>query len=291
MLTIPPTTRPISTRPTTERRVTAAPLNATLTYLVPGVERPIYIASQGGADAAMDIGAEFEARSFDVQDGRSASPSPSLDVEGFCLVDHSAPVADFYRLEEELDAYEASIRELVISVTGGSEAQVFDHTLRSDSRDVRGERTTREPAAVIHNAYTDASAEKRLRDLLPEAQAERRLGRRYAIVNVWRSIAGPVVNSPLALCDASTLAATDLVASERRAAERVGELELVTYNPAHRWFYYPGVTRDEAILIKTFDSATDGRARRAVHTAFDNPAAPPDAPPRESIESRLLVFF
>jgi hypothetical protein len=271
--------------------MTSAELTATLSYLVPGVARPIYIASQGGADAAMDIGAEFEQRHFTMLDGRRATPAPSLDREGFCLVDHAAPVTDFYQLEPEREAYEDSIRALVLDVTGGDRALVFDHTLRSDSRIVRGERTTREPAAVIHNDYTDASAEKRLRDLVPEAETARRLQRRYAIVNVWRSIAGPAINSPLALCDAATLDAADLVASERRAAERIGELELGTYNPEHRWFYFPGVTRDEALLIKTFDSATDGRARRAVHTAFDNPTAEPEAPPRESIESRLLVFF
>ncbi|NND66643.1 MAG: methyltransferase [Halioglobus sp.] len=253
--------------------------------------RPIYIASKAGADAAMDIGAEFEQRQVTMRDGRIAEPAPSLDREGFCLVPHNAPVADFYQLEPAREAYEASLRALVLAATGGRQALVFDHTLRSDSRAVRGERTTREPAAVIHNDYTDPSAEKRVRDLLPAAEAARRLQRRYAIVNVWRSIAGPAVSSPLALCDASTLDAADLVASERRAAERIGELELVTYNPAHRWFYFPGVTRDEALLIKTFDSATDGRARRAVHTAFDNPGAPPESPPRESIESRLLVFF
>ena len=51
------------------------------------------------------------------------------------------------------------------------------------------------------------------------------------------------------------------------------------------------MTRDEALLIKTFDSADDGRATRSVHTAFDDARAPETAPPRESMESRLLVFF
>ena len=81
------------------------------------------------------------------------------------------------------------------------------------------------------------------------------------------------------------------MASERRAKDRIGELQLVRWNPAHRWYYYPEMAADEALLIKTFDSATDGRARRCIHTAFTNPLAPPDAPPRESMESRLLVFF
>jgi hypothetical protein len=194
-------------------------------------------------------------------------------------------------LETFRSLYEAEITSLVLTVSGGTEALVFDHTLRSDSPEVRGQHSTRETASVIHNDYTDASAVKRVRDLLPTDEAERRLQHRFAIVNVWRSIRGIVWNSPLTCCDARTLAPGDLIAAERRAHDRIGELELASWNPAHRWYYYPEMTASEALLIKTYDQARDGRATRTIHSAFDNPLAPPDSPPRESIESRLLVFF
>jgi hypothetical protein len=258
---------------------------------VPGVDRPIYIASTPGADAQMDIGAEFEERDITVRDARQLQPPSTLDVQGFALLSHPVRVLDFYQLEDQREHYEQSIRDLVLREIGGSQALVFDHTLRSDSRQVRGERAIREPAAVIHTDYTDASAQRRLRDLLPATEVEQRLQRRFAIVNVWRSIAGPARTSPLALCDAQTLRGPELVASERLAEQRTGELELVTFSEAHRWYFFPDVTRDEALLIKTYDSALDGRARRSIHTAFANPQATKDAPPRESIESRLMVFF
>ena len=76
------------------------------------------------------------------------------------------------------------------------------------------------------------------------------------------------------------------MASERRARERIGELELVTYNPDHRWYFYPEQKFGEALLIKTFDASQEGQARRVAHSAFHNPLAPVDAPPRESIETR-----
>lgn len=266
-------------------------MKATLRYLRPGVERPVYIASEGGADAALKIGAEFDAYVVDIHNARELRPPASLDVQGFCLVAHPTQVQDFYALEATRAKYEAEITELVLAASGGREALVFDHTLRSDSRAVRGARSTREPASVTHNDYSDASAEKRLRDLLPTEDAQKRLAGRFAIINVWRSISGTVINSPLALCDYGSANASDFVASERRASDRIGELELVTHNPDHRWYYYPEQRFDEALLIKTFDSARDVRARRVAHTAFDNPDAPRDAPPRESIESRLLVFF
>ena len=265
-------------------------VTARVRYLVPGEAKPVYWASRPGSDAAMNIAAEFEERDVLVQDARLASTAPVLDRQGFELRAHNSAVADFYAVPESAGKYENELIELVQAVTGAEEALVFDHTLRSDSPRVRGERTTREPASVIHNDYTDASARKRLHDLLPQ-RALQLAARRFAIINAWRSVAGPVENSPMTCCDAATLNADDLVASERRAVDRVGELELVTFNPAHRWYYYPRMTRDEVLLLKTFDSATDGRARRSIHTAFDNPAAAPDAPPRESIESRLLVFF
>jgi hypothetical protein len=266
-------------------------ITATIRYLVPTGEKPIYIASTGGADAAMNIGADFEDRTVSIRDARQLDPPASLDRQGFSLVQHRTLVKDFYRLEAIQQDYEREICELVLAASGGADAMVFDHTLRSDSREVRGERVTREPASVIHNDYTDASAVKRLRDLLPADEAERRLQRRFAIINLWRTVGSPVIRSPLALCDAASLGQADLVASERRAQDRIGELELVAWNPEHRWYYYPQMSLTEALLIKTFDSADDGRARRSIHTAFDNPRAPADASPRESIESRLLVFY
>ena len=72
--------------------------------------------------------------------------------------------------------------------------------------------------------------------------------------------------------------------------DRVGETYSVRYSPRHRWFYLPAMQPEEVLLLKCYDSATDGRARFAPHSAFLDPAAPPDAPPRESIELRALVF-
>jgi hypothetical protein len=183
------------------------------------------------------------------------------------------------------------LRDLVLPLVGGAKLLVFDHTLRSDSAAIRSQHNTREPAAVVHNDYTEASAKNRIRNLLSSKEAKHLLLGHFAIINVWRSISGSVIQSPLTCCDAKTLVETDCVASERRAKDRIGELELVSFNSEHRWYYYPEMTGAEVLLIKTFDSAKDGRARRSAHTAFNNPLAPPGAPPRESVESRLLVFY
>jgi len=116
------------------------------------------------------------------------------------------------------------------------------------------------------------------------------LSHRVQIINLWRPIRGPLKDSPLAVCDAGTVSFDDLVPSDLVYPHRVGETYQVTYNPAHRWFYVPEMGADEALLLKCFDSKTDGRARFAPHTAFRDPTAPANALPRESIEVRTLVF-
>jgi len=266
-------------------------IQSELGYLVPSTEKPIYIASQGGAEAQLQISAKFASQAITISDARENAPAPTLDKEGFTLVRHKSSVTDFYDDAQIRDLYEREAATLVQEATGASHVVVFDNTRRSDASAIRVTRNTREPSAVVHNDYTDASARKRVRVVRPRDEAEDRLQRRFAIINVWRSIAGPALTTPLALCDAPSVRDSDLVASERRAKDRIGELQLVTYNPAHRWFWFSAVTSAEALLIKTFDSAMDGRARRSIHTAFSNPGAPVDAAPRESIETRAFAFF
>jgi hypothetical protein len=129
-----------------------------------------------------------------------------------------------------------------------------------------------------------------VRDFFPD-EAESLLKNRFAIINVWRPVRGPVEESPLAVCDAESLRESDFVASALIYPHRKGEILSVNYNPNHRWFYIPAMQTDEAWLLKCFDSATDGRARYTAHTGFDDPTSPPNAAPRESIETRAFVFF
>jgi len=143
---------------------------------------------------------------------------------------------------------------------------------------------------AVHNDYTDWSGGQRVRDFFPDRAADL-LSRRLAIIQVWRPINRPVARDPLAIADARSIAAKDLIPTERRFPDRVGEIYQFTYSPAHRWFWFPDMHRDEAIVFKVYDSMTDGRARWGAHAAFENPLAPPDAPPRESIEIRAFAFY
>ena len=127
--------------------------------------------------------------------------------------------------------------------------------------------------------------------MLPADEAEALLKRRFAVVQVWRPINTTVRQLPLAICNAQSIAMDDLIASDLKYRDRIGEIFQLAHNPDHRWYYYPNMERNEALVFKCYDSLKDGRSRFTAHTAFEDPTSPPDAPPRESIETRTLAFF
>ncbi len=272
-------------------------LMAELQYLVPSNEAPVYYASEGGKEAKLDMVGEFEMHRVPIHNGRyrfgmwTGGVDFSLDQEGFTLVPHVSAIRNFYNETETKEHYFPESEALVAKITGATRVVAFDFTLRADNQDIREARKTREPSSVVHNDYTVRSGPQRVRDILGEEAAEAVLQQRFTIVNVWRPIRNPVLTSPLAVCDAQSVLPENLHAVERRAKDRIGELLLSSYNPGHRWYYFDRMEPDEVLLIKTFDSADDGRARSCIHSAFTAPNAPEDAPARESIEVRTFAFF
>ena len=220
-----------------------------------------------------------ERHRVDIADGREARDL-ALDGNGFVLVEHRTAMHDFFDAAELKRVYYPEVQRVV----------VFDHTLRSGDEAEREAKLVREPVLSAHNDYTEWSGPQRVRDLMG-AEAERLLERRFAIIQVWRAIADPIRSNPLAMADARSVDPQDLLVAERRYPNRVGQTYRLKYNPAHRWFYFPQMKRDEAIVFKVYDSAKDGRARFTPHTSFQDPATPPGAPPRQSIEARSLAFF
>ena len=225
----------------------------------------------------------------DIADGRRAGDL-SIDANGFVLVEHHTKMRNFFDAEELKRVYYPEVIELVCRVGGATRAVVFDHTLRSGDEAEREAKLVREPVLSAHNDYTEWSGPNRVREVMG-AEAEELLKRRFAIIQVWRAIADPIVSNPLAMGDARSVAAEDLLIAERRYPNRVGQTYRLAYNARHRWFYFPKMRRDEAIVFKVYDSEKDGRARFTPHTSFEDPATPPDAGPRQSIEARALTFF
>jgi hypothetical protein len=269
---------------------------AGLNYLKPTAERVHSYAYEPPPGTPWENCA-YELRQTAIADARYTPERPCIEREGFALRDAPTAVMDFLDVEMVKTIYYREASELALAITGATHAYVFDHLVRRREHD-RGEltfgrRRTDGWATAngrIHNDYTEASGRRRLELVLADPEAAARV-KRYSIINVWRSIKGPVVDTPLAVCDARTVTVSDLVASEVRYPRRTGEIYVVVHSPLHRWSYFSEMDRHEALVFKQYDSRISGVARFTPHAAFDLPDVPPGAPLRESIELRCLVVY
>ncbi len=265
-------------------------VEASLNYIAETSEKPVYYAYEPPPGVPRQTG-RFAAQAVPIGNARVALGEFSLDKQGFELRPHETSVGDFYDREEVQRVYYPEVERLLKEATGAAKVVIFDHQVRCLPMAQRGERGAREYAKTVHNDYTANSGPRRVRDHLPPAEAEELLKHRFAEINVWRPIRGPVESSPLAVCDARSIAPDDFVPSDLVYPDKVGETYRFKHNPNHRWFYFPYLERNEAILLKCYDSKEDGRARFTAHTAFEDPTSAPDAAPRESIEVRALIFW
>jgi hypothetical protein len=315
-----------------------------LDYLDSGVQSSLYRNGKvltrrdpDGSDAGTE-GVNRQRQEMKIHDARllHGAARHTLAHNGYELLTrpNSIDDIDFFDHQQVVNKYYPQCAEIVRAFTG-AQVFAFDHNVRSatgkqSKQRIAGGQQVQGPAHIVHGDYTLTSAPQRLRDLTrppktndtlrgvvlqdsqslirPEA-AERVLadGGRFAIINVWRNIAKePVATHPLALCDAQTVQPEDLVVFEIHYQDRVGENYFAKHSPRHQWFYYPGITRDEALLIKQWDSAGPLARSKGIrsdasdpqapctfsfHSAFEDPSTPPDAPDRWSIEVRCFALY
>jgi hypothetical protein len=270
----------------------ARTVEGVLTFVVDTGEKPVTYPDQQLDSGARSVGT-YEERSVALHDGRRLRGQLSLDEHGFVLTDHRSAVKDFFDEGQLRSVGYPEVDALVRQVTGASTVLIFDHTYRVEDLAKRKALNLRAPVSSVHNDYTEWSAPKRVRDLVPPEEAEQRLQRRYMFINVWRPLVGPVESTPLVLCDAGTLEPRDVIAADHiYDGGRRGETYRIAYNAQQKWYYFPRMEPDEVVLIKCFDSRTNVRARFSGHGAARlTTPPPPGAPPRESIEVRTIAFF
>ncbi|KAL9609070.1 MAG: hypothetical protein Q9167_006135 [Letrouitia subvulpina] len=148
----------------------------------------------------------------------------------------------------------------------------------------------RTPMMLVHCDYTAESGPVRVRQLLPE-EAEDLLSRRVAFINVCKPVHRMAEERHLAMFDSTATKPDDFFKLHLRYRDRNGENYVMKHRNGQKWYYFPKMTPDEAILLNTYDSETDGRARFVSHSAFEYATSPKDAPMRESIEIWTIAFF
>ena len=264
-------------------------IEAELIYLADTGEKLVtQVADPGGRDQRQ--GGGNETHRVKIQNGRPLADRFEFEREGFRFLGDKSQVRNFHDEGEIRRVYYPECEALIQKVSGAKRVVVFDHTLRTASDAQRETQKIRDIVSRVHNDYTEWSGPQRVRDVMGE-EAETLLRGRFAIIQVWRPINHPVESHPLAICDAQTVRPGTLVVNERHYQDRIGQTFAITYDSEQRWYWFPRMRPDEALVFKVYESLRDGRARWTAHTAFADPSAPPHARPRESIEIRTLAFF
>ncbi len=230
-----------------------APLN----FLAPMAEKPVAYNYEPPPGVPVRTGKSEEHR-VTIRDARPLINQLSLDKEGFVLLHHQSAVKNFYDEDEIKSVYYPECERVMKEATGAARVVAFDHIVRNAAMAALEGSCIKIPAKRVHNDYTAWSSPKRVRDLMGD-EAEELLKHRFAIINLWRPIRGPVLESPLTLCDAQSLAEEDLVASDLRYPDRTGETYAITYNPNQRYYYFPKMQPDEPVLIRCFELGARGR--------------------------------
>lgn len=283
------------------------------------------------------VGVEFDKRKMPVHNARyyDGSERHQLDPNGFELLSHRIDElkVDFMNNDSVVRTYYPECENVIREASGADHVVAFDHNVRSvsgnrENHHIAGGQQVQPPLHMVHGDYTLTSAPRRVRDLtkapsnndtyksklaagetlLKGPDVERALNDgRFALINVWRNISDePIAVHPLALCDAVLVNPEDLVVFEIHYSDRIGENYYAKHSDNHKWFYYPKMTRNEALLIKQWDSlgelsrsegaradsaTSTGTSTFSFHSAFNDPSTGLNHPDRWSIEVRCVALF
>ncbi len=230
----------------------------------------------------------YQMEEVEIDNARLFSDIFKLHQNGFEKIPHTLVAPDFNDEDWITNKLYKEITELVKTTSGASDVFIFDHTIRRGTQS-----SLRKPAQHVHVDYTHNTGPSRARQMIDSAELKRLRGKRYIQVNFWRSINGPVEQMPLTFLDSRTLDESDLTIAEIEFPDtnHLGEIYALRKNKDQRWFYYPDMQDDEALLIKGYDTDTDAMSRFTPHSAFVDPTSKTNAAPRHSIEVRTFAFF
>ena len=259
-------------------------ITADIAYAGRSIARPRYYANAHDRDVLDIVSCPMPVDS-------ARGMATELDREGFILAAQPSAVTDFADEAQIAATYVPEIAALVQAATGADEVRVSPRgVLRfSEASGLAGSSNNSHPARFAHIDVADGSAAA-----MATSGANGRPFKRFVSINVWRALSPAPQDVPLALCDARSLAPQDLIVAEAIFDEPGGkewgfEGLLVAHGPQHKWYYYPNMTRDEAIIFKTKDS-DPAAAHHVPHVAFNDPTAV-GAPPRSSIEMRATAYW
>ncbi|KAF7760175.1 hypothetical protein Agabi119p4_10851 [Agaricus bisporus var. burnettii] len=271
-------------------------VTAKLTFTLPPPDgsRPYQSINADTKTGFRDFNTVSTERNVNIENVRGKEHLFKLDEAGFQFYNRPTKFTDFRNDEKVMKEYYLESVDVIKELTGASRVVLFDHTRRLRNPDQVGDTPgSRQPVAQAHVDQTRRSSIARVHRHLPAEDVPELLRHRFQIINLWRPIGNPALEWPLALCDFRSVdPKNDTYPVALVYPDREGETMCVKPNDKHEWKYLRGMTPDEIVLIKCFDSVEDGSVSRFTpHTGFEDPTTPKGVPHRESIELRALVFY
>ena len=256
----------------------------------------------------------YETHKVRIRNARPFRDRFTLDSHGFTLIDHKSAVKNFYDNDEVGGIYPKEVVEAVKKLTGATSIATQGWMVRNSGDLGRFAKPAvgyshhggvQPPAAEAHVDYLPDVADRNAKAIYERTFPGGPGYKRFIAGSFWRAFSAPPQDCPLALCDGRSVGAEEgvrnvliIVDKIPTEEEMLGEIPdedkkaaaaVFRYNPNHRWWYFPNMSRDEALFFKFHDSDR-GRAWRVPHTAFRDPSVKTDHP-RESIELRLVAYF
>ncbi|HXA92196.1 MAG TPA: CmcJ/NvfI family oxidoreductase [Steroidobacteraceae bacterium] len=266
-------------------------VEAMINYTARMRETPRYHAMDHSRDVHL-----FDPRRVAIRDDRAITDRPSLVREGFELVAHRSAVRNFLDQAELERVYFKEICDLICEVTGARAASVVatPFVRFGERSELSGKLKNSVPARFVHIDYSDARGKATAEQVFAGLEQDWTFWR-FVHYNIWRVLTPPPQDIPLAVCDARSLQAGDIVPALAvfdfpGVPERTAESYVLRYNPAHHWHYFRDMTPDEALIFVTNESDRK-RPHHVAHTAFDDPTCPATAEPRSSIEIRVVAYY
>ncbi len=232
-----------------------------------------------------------------VVDEPTDSTNLLLNGEGFLLAHAPSAVADWADPQEVIRLHYAEALALVQRLLPAFEfAPLTSHTFRTE--DIKDHHFVDgiqygPCAAFVHNDFADFLTADRKVDKTFAEVMDMPTDRRVIALNVWRSVTDtPLERNPLAVCDRTSIEPDDLVYELNPNAPKPFNAHFCHPNPAQRWNYYSGMTKDEALVFTTYDSnPEDGRLfRPTLHSSVPIPDSE-GLTPRVSIEVRFFGYL
>lgn len=244
-----------------------------------------------------DFGGATSPQDIRVRNGRLEKQQQlTIDDAGFELIDcpTTLSTSDFYKMGEEEDIqtrYYDEIADAVKEKLKCDKVVCFHHQVRNQEK--AGKDGVQGYAGVSpHSDSSPVSGDQLAIQMAEEGEGTYE---RYAYINLWRNIAEiPIEDDHLAMLDERTTVKPDDYIPKDLFADgySVAQYGLnARHAHRHKWYYFPQMTKNEAIIFKQMDSDYTKSGRICFHMSINDPTASANAPARQSIEVRMMCYW